>query len=187
MKRLVVVLLIAVSLFALCSCTNQKSVCYYAYFKDTAFFLIYSPSKNTLYEITLAPEIISQYGRSQNIASIPDAMRSFAGLEETGFMLGIPQTLDAIKDVLNAMSPKSNPTAEDRLKVISERASDFANEALLSRMNSLCGTDLSAMVNVLKTTNADVCVLDSSNVVRLDDPVFSQKYFKKYISQVMSK
>lgn len=187
MKRFTVVLLIVVSLFALCSCTNQKPVSYYAYFKDTAFFLVYSPAKNTLYEITLAPEMISQYGRSQNIASMQDAMRSFAGLEETGFMLGIPQTLDAIKDVLNAMTGKTNPTAEDRLRVISERASDFANEALLSKMNSLCGTDLSSMVNALKVTNADVCILDASNVVRIDDPVFSQKYFKKYLTQVMSK
>lgn len=187
MKRFVAVLLVVVSLFAICSCSIKKSVCYYAYFKDTAFMLIYSAEKNTLYEITVAPEMISQYGRSQNIASIPDAMKSFAGMEESGFMLGIPQSLEAVKDILNAMSGKNNPTAEDRLKVMTERAEDFANEALLSKMNSLCGTDLTAMVNALKNMQADVCVLDSAAVVRIDDPEFSQRYFKKYLTQVMSK
>lgn len=187
MKRVLIVLLTVVSLFSLCSCVITKNICYYAFFKDTAFMLVYSPAKNTLYEITIPPEAISQYGRSMNIASIPDAMRSFAGIEESGFMIGIPQTLDAIKEILNAMSAAENPTAEDRLAVVAHRASDFSNEALLSRMNSLCGTDLSPLVNVLKLTEADVCVLDASNVVSITDPEFSQKYFKKFLSQVINK
>lgn len=187
MKRVLLGLLVLVSLFALCSCAIQKTVCYYAYFKDTAFLLIYSSEKNTLYKITVPPEIISQYGKSQNIAQIPDAMRSFAGIEESGFILGIPQTYEAALEILDAMSEKENPTAEDRLRVITERAADLSNASLLQKLNSLCGTDLSALINALRLVKADVCILDASSVIKMGDPEFSQKYFTKYLTQVMGK
>jgi len=187
MKRILVVLLVIASLFVICSCSMNSYVCYYAYFQDSAFLLVYSSAKNTLYKINIPLEVISQWGRSQNIASIPDAMRSFANLKESGFLLGTSQTLDAIKEILGAMSSSETPSAEDQLQVVSSRASDFAGQALLSKMNTLCGTDMSALVKVLRRTNAKTAILDASTVVKSSDATFNQQYFVKYLSQVINK
>lgn len=185
MKKFFLILLIISSLFIVTSCKNESYVCYYAYFKDSSFILVYSYEKNTLYEVKIPVEIVSQWGRHENISSVQQAMESFAGLDSSGFMFGIPQALDTCREVLNAMSPEKNPTGEDRLSVLSKKAADFSNDELLQKMNSLCGADLSALISVLRSKNAGVCILDTAEFIDASDPVFSRDYFKKFITQVI--
>ncbi len=185
MKKVIIFLLIAFILFSTVSCKGNEYICYYGYFTDSAFALIYSNSKNTLYYVNLPLEMIVEWGTEKGIDSVPEVIRNFAGFEESGFMLGNVQTFQALKDILNAMSSDKDSDAESRLKVIADRSSDFSRQPLLNNINRLCSCDVSVLVKALKGKNVSVSVMDASVVFENGNLPFSQQYFLSWIEQII--
>ena len=187
MKRLIsAVLLVAVlSLFCMTSCTQSDNVCYYAFFGNTAFMLVYSEAKNTLYEINLPFESVLLWGKLTGTDSISTAIRSFAGLNEDGFLVGTPQVLTAVRDVLNALSPDSSKDELSRLEVLCSRNDILGNSQLRMNMNRLCNTDFSILADTLLNRNAEVRFFDSASFLSGDDLVKSRAFFVKWLDQVI--
>lgn len=185
MRKFIIFVLTALLLLSLVSCSSDEYICYYGYFTDCAFALIYSNSKNTLYHVNLPLDMIVEWAGEKGMDSVPEVIRDFAGFKESGFMLGNSQTMQALRDILNAMSHDSDPDIKSRLQVIADRSSDFSRKPLLTNMSRLCSCDISELVNALNGKNASVAAMDASVVLSKEDMAFSQKYFRSWINQII--
>ncbi len=186
MKKTVMFILIALILMCCVSCSKSDYTCYYGYFSDTAFALIYSNAKNTLYYVKFPLNMIVDWGMDKGIDSVPEVIRNFAGLKESGFMLGNEQTFRALKDILDAMSQNPEPDTKSRLEVIVKRNSDLINKALRTNISRLCSSDITNLLKAVNGKNADVAVMDADVIFKTDNLQFSQQYFQSWMNQIIN-
>lgn len=175
-------------ILTLVSCGGKKDVVYYGYFGDSALMVIYSQEKNTLYEINVPMVLITSYAESTGETNIPAAMRSLSGLNPDGFMLGTPQVLTALREILDALDSSSaggTHTPQQRIETFVEKSYLLKNEALLNNINTLCNTDFSALSSVVQG-QPDVAYFDAQSFLNPDDLDFSRKYFRSWLLQVIS-
>lgn len=186
MKKTVMFILIVFILLCCVACSNSDYTCYYGYFTDTAFALVYSNAKNTLYYVNLPLNMIVDWGTEKGIDSVPEVIRNFAGLKESGFMLGNGQTLQALRDILDAMSQNPEPDTISRLEVIAKRNSDFINKSLRTNISRLCSSDITPLLKAVNGKNSDVAVLDADVIFTDGNLSFSQQYFQSWMNQIIN-
>ena len=185
------VVLIAVVLlvltFSLVSCNANSSICYYAYFEDSAYSMIYVPKTNILYGIQLPLEQILLWGKSSGMDSIPTAMRNYVGMKDKGFLLGTSESIATVKDILNALGSESDdaPSSLKRVETLVEKASVLSKKPLLDKINQLCGQDVEGLLKLLAEKNPTCKCYDAQSIFNSDDLNFSQRYFTQWLEQVL--
>ena len=187
MKLKKVVVLLICALVLLSSCSDDNMDCYYAYFEDTAFILVYEHSNNTLYEIELPLQSILLWGKSAGLSSIPVAMRNYVGLSEDGFLVGTTQSLQTLKDMLDVMGldVEGEASSSKRLQTLIDNVSVLSKKPLSDNMNKLCGQDISKVLKVLETASPKMLYYDARNLFSTEDLNFSQRYFTQWLGQVL--
>lgn len=185
-----VVLIAAVLLvlsFSLASCNANSSICYYAYFEDSAYAMIYVPKTNTLYGIQLPLEQILLWGKSSGMDSIPTAMRNYVGMKDKGFLLGTSESIASVKDILDALGSENEdaPSSAKRVKTLVEKASVLSKKPLLDKINQLCGQDVESLLKLLAEKNPTCKCYDAQSIFNSDDLNFSQRYFTQWLEQVL--
>lgn len=186
MKKILICLILAVTmLFTFTSCEKSSDVYYYGYFGDTALLLLYSSNNNSLYEINIPLEQIILWGSANGIENMGVAMHSYVGLQETGFMLGNPQVLTALRDILNALSNSDKNDSASRLEVLVNRPELLSNSRLLENLNRLCGTDFGPLAKAISSKSVDVYVFDAGTFLDTNNIIYSQSYFTRWLSQVL--
>lgn len=191
LKTVCASLLILTLLFSLTSCARKKDVVYYGYFGSSALMVIYSQEKNTLYEINVPMVLITSYAESTGETNIPSAMRNLVALDPDGFIIGSPQVLTALREILDALGSTSyigNGTEEarQRLETIVEKSYLLKSEALITNMNTLCNTDLKPLTSVISANQPIVVCFDAQSFLNPDDLDYSRKYFRSWLLQVIS-
>lgn len=190
LKILFATLFLAIVLLGLTSCNGKKDVVYYGYFGDSALMVIYSQEKNTLYEINVPMVLITSYAESTGETNVAVAMRSLGGLNPDGFMLGTPQVLTALREILDALSSSSNKEGTEgsiqRLETLVEKSYLMKSDSLVKNMNTLCNTDLRPLASVITGNQPEVACFDAQLFLNPDDLDFSRKYFRSWLLQVIS-
>lgn len=186
MKKATVLLVIAlIVLLTFSSCKASGDVCYYGFFGDKAVLILYSSSKNTLYEVNVPIDQITLWGRANGIESMSSSMLSYVGLREDGFMKGNSQVFAAVQDILDALSPGAEHTQESRLEVLVTRQELLKNTELIENMNRLCGTDFSSLIRAIEGKSLSVRYYDISSYLRSDDIYYSKDYFSRWLAHVL--
>lgn len=183
---LIAVVLLVLS-FSLVSCNANSSICYYAYFEDSAYTMIYVQKTNSLYGIQLPLEQILLWGKSSGMDSIPTAMRNYVGMKDKGFLLGTSDSIASVKDILDALGSESEdvPSSAKRVKTLVEKASVLSKKPLLDKINQLCGQDAEGLIKLLAEKNPTCKCYDAQSIFNSDDLNFSQRYFTQWLEQVL--
>ena len=186
-KILLCVFLVIMSLTCLCGCQNTTKECFYAYFEDTAFIMVYDKNSNVLYEIMLPLEPILLWGKSAGLNSIPVAMRNFVGLKEEGFLVGTASNLQTLRDMLDVMGSdeESEASGEKRLKTFASNISVLSKKPLSDNMNKLCGQDMAKALKLLDGKEPKAVFYDAQALFNNEDLNFSQRYFTQWLEQVL--
>lgn len=186
-KALPLVLAMVLVLAFACSCTSASSECYYAYFEDTAFILVYDRGSNVLTEVVLPLEPILLWGKSAGLDSIPAAMRNFVGLKESGFLVGTKQSLQTLRDMLDVMGVDEEDDAggSKRLRTFADGISVLSKRPLSDNMNKLCGQDVAKVMKTLEGRNPSTAYYDARPLFDSEDLNFSQRYFTQWLGQVL--
>jgi len=181
------ILLVVLSLFCLCSCKGTIKNCFYAYFEDTAFIMVYDRNENILYEVILPLEPILLWGKSAGLNSIPVAMRNFVGLKEDGFLVGTSSSLQTLRDMLDVMGvdEEGEPCGEKRLSTFASNVAVLSKKPLSDNMNKLCGQDMSKALKLLENKNPKTVFYDAQTLFNNEDLNFSQRYFTQWLGQVL--
>ena len=183
---LIAVVLLVLS-FSLVSCNANSSICYYAYFEDSAYTMIYVQKTNSLYGIQLPLEQILLWGKASGMDSIPTAMRTYVGMKDKGFLLGTSDSIASVKDILDALGSESEdvPSSAKRVKTLVEKASVLSKKPLLDKINQLCGQDAEGLIKLLAEKNPTCKCYDAQSIFNSDDLNFSQRYFTQWLEQVL--
>ncbi len=186
MKKATVLLAIAlIVLLSFSSCKASGDVCYYGYFGQEAVLLLYSSSKNTLYEVNVPTDCIALWGRANGIDGMSASMLSYVGLREDGFMKGNAQVFAAVQDILDALTPSKEHSPETRLEVLVTRQELLKNSELIENMNRLCGTDFSALIHAIEGKSVEVRYFDIAPYLRNEDIYYSKDYFSRWLAHVL--
>ena len=182
------ILIACIALVFITSCSSTQNTCYYAYFGDCAFAMIYTPSSNSFYCIQLPLEQILLWGKSSGMDSITTAMRNYVGLNDRGFLLGSADSLQALKDMLDIMGSESTeePSAAKRAATMVDKAPVLSKKPLSDKINQLCGQDAEGLMKLLEgANNPSVSCYDAQGIFTTDDLNFSQRYFSQWLEQVL--
>lgn len=188
-KRSVLFLVLSVLLLSvlLVSCSPSQYTCFYAYFEDSAYALVYVPSSNSFYCIQLPLEQILLWGKASGLDSIPIAMRNYVGLKDSGFLLGTSYTLLTMKDLLDAIGSDSDekPSNSKRVSTMVEKSSQLSRKPISDRISQLCGQDSEQLFSLLAEHNPASFSYDAHGFFNSDDLNFSQRYFSQWLEQVL--
>ncbi len=185
---MVLIALVALLLsFSLVSCNSNPSTCYYAYFEDSAYSLIYMQKTNSLYCIQLPLEQILLWGKSSGMDSIPTAMRNYVGMKDRGFLLGTAESIASVKDILDALGSESEKAVSSakRVETLVSKASVLSKRPLLDKINQLCGQDAEGLLKLLADKGPECRCFDAQSIFNTDDLNFSQRYFSQWLGQVL--
>lgn len=182
-----VFILIAVCLALLCSCNVSTRDCFYAYFEDTAFVLVYDKGEDVLYEVVLPLEPILLWGKDAGLDSIPVAMRNFVGLKESGFLVGTSTSLQTVRDMMDVMGAdtEGEPSGSKRLATFAGNIAVLSKKPLSDNMNRLCGQEMSKVLDLLESKNPSTFYYDARGLFDNEDLNFSQRYFTQWLGQVL--
>lgn len=186
MKKICIALLIGLILFCFISCSNGKSVCYYGYFPDNAFVLLFSNKKNKLYYISFPDGFLSEWGSNEGIVSVPNIIRNFVGIEESGFITGNRQTHQTLRDFLDVLTKQNSSNLKLRLDAVAKHIYLLKNDSFLAKANELCGTDLKYLAEAVGNREPETEILDISVVLNGDSLEFSKEYFQQWLNQVIN-
>lgn len=180
----IVALLLSLSLV---SCGMNSSTCYYAYFGDSAYSLIYMQRTNSLYCIQLPLEQILLWGQNSGMDSIPTAMRNYVGMKDSGFLHGPADSIATVKDILDALGSESEdaPSSSKRVKTLVSKASVLSKKPLLDKIYQLCGQDAEGLLDLMAEKNPSCICYDAQSIFNTDDLNFSQRYFSQWLGQVL--
>ena len=186
-KAILIAVVALLLVFSLTSCNSGRSICYYAYFEDCAYSLIYVQRSNTLYCIQLPLEQILLWGKSSGMDSIPTAMRNYVGMKDSGFLLGTSDSIATVKDILDALGSESEeaPSSQKRVKSLVSKAEVLSKKPLLDKINQLCGQDAEALLKLLAGKDLSCSCYDAQSIFNTDDLNFSQRYFTQWLGQVL--
>ena len=181
------ILIACIALVFITSCSSTQNTCYYAYFGDCAFAMIYTPSSNSFYCIQLPLEQILRWGKASGLDSIPIAMRNYVGLKDSGFLIGNSDSLVAIRDILDVLGSESDEAASNRKRVqtMVQKAQALSKEPLSDKINQLSGQDTESLLKLLADKNPDSWCYDAHSFFNTDDLNFSQRYFTEWLEQVL--
>lgn len=187
LPKVLFVLVAVVCLAVLCSCTSSSRDCFYAYFEDTAFILVYDRNQDTLYEVILPLEPILLWGKDAGLDSIPVAMRNFVGLKESGFLVGTSISLQTLRDMLDVMGAdmEGEPSGAKRLATFADNVAVLSKKPLSDNMNRPCGQDISKVLDVLENKSPNTVYYDARGLFDNEDLNFSQRYFTQWLGQVL--
>ncbi len=183
---LLVALAVIVSLL-LCGCSPVSNVCYYGYFEDTAYALVYVPTDNAFYCIQLPLEDILLWGKESGLSSIPIAMDNYVGLKDSGFLIGTSASLGTLRDLLDALGSESEEpdSGSKRVSTLVEKASVLSKKPLSDKINQLCGQDSEKLLKLLAEKRPTCWCYDAHSFFDSDDLNFSQRYFSQWLEQVL--
>ena len=181
------ILIACIALVFITSCSSTQNTCYYAYFGDCAFAMIYTPSSNSLYCIRLPLEQILRWGKASGLDSIPIAMRNYVGLKDSGFLIGNSDSLVAIRDILDVLGSESDEVASNtkRVQTMVQKAQALSKKPLSDKINQLSGQDAESLLKLLAEKNPDSWCYDAHSFFNTDDLNFSQRYFTEWLEQVL--
>lgn len=185
-KIILFILALFLILSSLCSCSSKKD-CFYAYFEDTSFILVYDNKANKLYEVILPLEEILLWGKEAGLESIPVAMRNYVGLKETGFLIGTKDALQTVRDMLDVMGNdrKGENSPDKRIETFAQNIDTLSKKPLSDNMNKLCGLDMAKALEILKNKNPETVFYDAQELFNNEDLNFSQRYFSQWLGQVL--
>lgn len=182
-------MVVALVLLALCltACSNDTAICYYGYFEEQAFAFVYMQGTNTLYGIRLPLEQILLWGKSSGLDSIPIAMRNYVGLKDSGFLIGTSDNFYTMCDLVDALgSESSEPDSNGkRLATLASKASVLSKKPLSDKINQLCGQGSADLLRLMAEKNPTCVSYDAHGFFDTDDLNFSQRYFSKWLEQVL--
>ena len=183
----IVILITLIALVSLVSCNADSKVCYYAYFEDCAYSIIYSQRNNSMYCIQLPLEQILLWGKASGMDSIPTAMKNYVGMKDTGFLIGTSDSVVTVREILDAMGSESEEAASStkRVKTLVSEASLLSKRPLLDKINQLCGPDTEDLLKLLSERNPSCKCYDAQSIFNTDDLNFSQRYFSQWLEQVL--
>ncbi len=186
-SKVLFVVAVIICLAVLCSCTSSNRDCFYAYFEDNAFILVYDRNQNILYEVVLPLEPILLWGKDAGLDSIPVAMRNFVGLKESGFIVGTSGSLQTVRDMLDVMGSdrEGEPSGAKRLATFADNVAVLSKKPLSDNMNRLCGQDMSKVLDVLENKSPNAIYYDARGLFGNEDLNFSQRYFTQWLGQVL--
>ena len=182
-----VILIALVALLSLVSCNADSKVCYYAYFEDCAYSIIYSQRNNSMYCIQLPLEQILLWGKASGMDSIPTAMKNYVGMKDKGFLIGTSDSIVTVKEILDTMGSESDesPSSTKRVKTLVSKAALLSKRPLLDKINQLCGQDTESLLKLLSDKNPSCRCYDAQSIFNTDDLNFSQRYFSQWLEQVL--
>ena len=185
--KAVLVALVLLLALLLVSCDSNPSICYYAYFEDSAYSLIYMQKTNSLFCIQLPLEQILLWGKSSGMDSIPTAMRNYVGMKDKGFLLGTTESIATVKDILDALGSENEDEASSskRVDTLVAKASVLSKRPLLDKINQLCGQDVESLFKLLAEKRPTCSCYDAQSIFNTDDLNFSQRYFTQWLGQVL--
>lgn len=161
--KLVFTVLIISLLFLTVSCEAQKdSLCYYGLFSDSAVMISYNAKHNTVYDITLPYDAIINWGVINGIENIPNAIRSFTGAKENGFIMGS-------KDTFESLCMINKASMQD--------LSSLSNNAILNNINQLGSADLTMLISSIDGET----VFEQINALNYEG---SQEHFAAWVKQI---
>ena len=181
------ILIACVALLLVTGCSSSQNTCYYAYYGDSAYAMIYNPSSNGFYCIQLPLEQILRWGKASGLDSIPIAMRNYVGLKDSGFLLGNTDSLKTIRDILDVLGSESHEPATNtkRVKTMVQKAQALSKKPLSDKINQLSGQDAESLLKLLAEKNPDSWCYDAHSFFNTDDLNFSQRYFTEWLEQVL--
>ena len=185
--RFVLIALLLVPVLFLVSCSSDSRTCYYAYFEDCAYSIIYTRRSNSVYCIQLPLEQILLWGKTSGMDSIPTAMRNYVGMKDKGFLIGTSDSIVAVKDILDALGSERTETASSlkRVGTLVSKAAVLSKRPLLDKINQLCGQDAESLLKFLSDKNPVCRCYDAQSIFNTDDLNFSQRYFSQWLEQVL--
>ncbi|MBO4716724.1 MAG: hypothetical protein J5599_02405 [Spirochaetales bacterium] len=181
------ILIACIALVFITGCSSVQYTCYYAYFGDCAYAMIYTPSTNSFYCIQLPLEQILRWGKASGLDSIPIAMRNYVGLKDSGFLIGNSDSLRTIRDILDVLGSESDDIAsnEKRVQTMVRKAQALSKKPLSDKINQLSGQDAESLLKLLAEKNPDSWCYDAHSFFNSDDLNFSQRYFTEWLEQVL--
>ena len=185
--RTVLIVLLMLTVMLLSGCSSDSRVCYYAYFEDCAYSIIYSARNNSVYCIQLPLEQILLWGKASGMDSIPTAMKNYVGMKDKGFLIGTADSVPTIKDILDALGSESpeTPSSMKRVKTLVAEAPVLSKRPLLDKINQLCGQDVESLLKLLSDRNPSCRCYDAQSIFNTEDLNFSQRYFSQWLEQVL--
>ncbi|MBQ2050339.1 MAG: hypothetical protein II493_08070 [Spirochaetales bacterium] len=187
-RQIVISILIALAAaLLLTGCSSGQNTCWYAYFGECAYAMVYTPSDNGFTCIQLPLEQILRWGKASGLDSIPMAMRNYVGLKDTGFLLGTPESLRSLRDILDALGSESGeqPSGSKRVETMCAEAEALSRRPALDRLIPLCGQDVEGMLKLLAGKKPECRCYDVHGIFNTDDLNFSQRYFTQWLGQVL--
>lgn len=183
----ITILIAVLMVLALTGCRSGQNTCYYAYFGDCAFAMIYSPAEDCLYCIDLPLEQILRWGKESGLDSIPMAMRNYVGLKDSGFLLGTSDSLAVLRDMLDALGSESadQPSEVKRIGTMVAKATVLNRKPLSDKIIQLCGQDAESLMKLLSDKDPQCLCYDAHSMFNTDDLNFSQRYFSQWLEQVL--
>ena len=181
------ILIACIALVCITGCSSVQNTCYYAYFGDCAYAMIYTPSTNSFYCIQLPLEQILRWGKASGLDSIPIAMRNYVGLKDSGFLIVNSDSLRTIRDILDVLGSESDDIAsnEKRVQTMVRKAQALSKKPLSDKINQLSGQDAESLLKLLAEKNPDSWCYDAHSFFNTDDLNFSQRYFTEWLEQVL--
>ncbi len=186
-KTFIALLFVTILSLLLCSCAGDVNTCYYGYFEDTAYALIYTPRSNSFYCIQLPLEQILLWGKESGLSSIPIAMGNYVGQKDSGFLIGTSEALLTVKDILDVLGSESEEPASNskRIETMVAKASVLSKKPLSDKINQLCGQDSEKLLRLLAEKSPTCWCYDAHSFFTTDDLNFSQRYFTEWLEQVL--
>ena len=186
-RTAILILAAIILVFAFTGCRSGQDTCYYAYFGDCAYAMIYSPEEGAMYFIDLPLEQILRWGKESGLDSIPMAMRNYVGLKDSGFLLGNADSLSVLRDLLDALGSEdeSQPSGRKRVETLVAKATVLNAKPLSDRIIQLCGQDAESLMKLLSEKNPQCVCYDAHSMFNSDDLNFSQRYFTQWLEQVL--
>jgi len=186
-RTAIIILISFVLILTLAGCRSGQDTCYYAYFGDCAYAMIYSPDDDSFYCIELPLEQILRWGKESGLDSIPMAMRNYVGLKDSGFLLGTSDSLAVLRDMLDALGSESDvqPSSRKRVETMVAKSAVISRKPLSDRIIQLCGQDVEALMKLLSGKDPQCLCYDAHSMFNTDDLNFSQRYFTQWLEQVL--
>lgn len=162
--------ILILTLLILTSCSVSKDLCYYGFFSDQAYMVLYSEAKNTVYDIRLPLDSIVSWGLGNSNENIPNAIRSYIGINEEGFMYGNARTIEALCEI-NAVV-KADPECLNDVEI-------------LNNITRICNADLSSLAQLVASNAPSYVSIDASGFTDDMDLESGRRYFRNWIKQVV--
>lgn len=188
-KHCALFILVLTMILFLCSCSKNNDIFYYCYFEDEALALVYSNSKNKLYEVKLPLSQIRSWGKANGYEEIKDAIFAYCGTEASGYLCSSAEILQGYRDILyefvsDEIDGMERPEAV-RLEAFVEYASTLSNKNISDTISNLCGDNVDELLKKVVEKQPETFFLDSDSFDFESDLQYNRNYFVTWLKQVV--